>query len=195
MPVSSLMKTSSVSLCLAWDLPSVHTCRHARDCGAPPPGENSMGVRLSTCHGQMVRRVERTCGAWGQNVCRRIVGGGRLWMVGGDSGRGKVCIILRYEIRWLVSWSDCSRTCGGGIRKSVRECDNPSPTYGGLYCTGDKLRYESCQTKDCQHASDFRLEQCRAFDGNNFKIDDLPSSVQWVPKYSESKHHCSEKLA
>ena len=57
---------------------------------------------------------------------------------------------------------------------------------------GERLKYESCQTEDCHHALDIRLEQCRAFDGNNFKIDDLPSLVQWVPKYRESKHHCPE---
>ena len=113
-------------------------------------------------------------------------------MVGGDNGRGNDNIREIKQIIWLVSWSDCSRTCGGGIRKSVRECDNPTPANGGLYCTGDRLRYESCQTDDCHHASDLRLEQCRAYDGNNFKIDDLPSWVQWVPKYSESKHYCTE---
>ena len=45
-------------------------------------------------------------------------------------------------------------------------------------------RYESCETQPCKPVSDFRLEQCRAFNGNNFKIEDLPQSVKWVPKYS-----------
>ena len=84
-------------------------------------------------------------------------------------------------------WSECSRTCGGGVRKSVRECDNPTPLNGGLYCTGDRLRYESCHTQDCHQASDLRLEQCRAYNGNNFNIDDLPAWVEWVPKYTDSK--------
>ena len=85
------------------------------------------------------------------------------------------------------SWSECSRTCGGGVRKSVRECDNPTPANGGLYCTGDRIRYESCHTNDCQHHSDLRLEQCRAYNGNNLNIQDLPDNVQWVPKYTDSK--------
>lgn len=66
------------------------------------------------------------------------------------------------------SWSqfsECSRTCGGGIRKRFRSCDNPKykfyyleikltfqfnivwnrPKNGGRYCTGDRIYYESCQ--------------------------------------------------
>ena len=33
----------------------------------------------------------------------------------------------------FVSWSSCSRTCGGGVKKTTRECDNPEPTNGGRY--------------------------------------------------------------
>ena len=108
-------------------------------------------------------------------------------MVSGENGKGNDD---NCEINLIIlsdSWSDCSRTCGGGIRKSVRDCDTPTPTNGGLYCTGDRLRYKSCKTEDCHNAADFRLEQCKAYNGNNFKIADLPSWVQWVPKYSESR--------
>ena len=45
-------------------------------------------------------------------------------------------------------------------------------------------RYESCETQPCKPVSDYRLEQGRAFNGNNFKIEDLPQAVKWVPKYS-----------
>ena len=120
-------------------------------------------------------------------MLRRVAGEEWLWMVSGENGKGNDNNCEINLIQLSGSWSDCSRTCGGGIRKSVRECDNPTPANGGLYCTGDRLRYESCQTEDCHHASDFRLGQCKAFDGNNFKMDDLPSWVQWVPKYSESR--------
>ena len=48
-------------------------------------------------------------------------------------------------------------------------------------------RYESCQIEACPPSSDYRLEQCRTFNGNNFNIEDLPKSVKWVPKYSGSE--------
>ena len=86
------------------------------------------------------------------------------------------------------SWSECSRSCGGGIRKSVRDCDRPEPTKGGLYCTGDRVRYESCNTQDCPRGSkDFRLEQCQQFNGKNFDMDGVPENVKWVPKYTGSE--------
>ena len=127
-------------------------------------------------------------------MLRRVAGKGWLLMVSGENGKGNDDNCSLNLIILFVSWSDCSRTCGGGIRRSVRECDNPTPANGGLYCTGDRLRYESCQTKDCHSDSDFRLEQCKAYNGNNFKIEDLPAWVQWVPKYSESKFQAVESF-
>ena len=105
----------------------------------------------------------------------------------------------------------------------MRECDNPSPSRGGLYCTGDRVRYESCNIWDCQEDAEdfrsavtltaislygvcvcrpfpdgqthFRQEQCAVFDGNNFDIDGVPTSVKWVPKYTSSKSNFSAMFA
>lgn len=58
--------------------------------------------------------------------------------------------------RW-GNYSACSRTCGGGIEKKYRECDNPSPKNGGNYCIGDRVKYRSCATNECPHGTpDFR---------------------------------------
>lgn len=85
-------------------------------------------------------------------------------------------------------WTDCSRTCGGGIQKSIRHCTNPSPKNGGHYCVGHRVRYESCNTEDCSlDAKDFRLEQCEQFNGNDLGIEGVPKDVKWVPKYTSSK--------
>lgn len=43
-------------------------------------------------------------------------------------------------------WGTCSRTCGGGIRRGERRCDNPPPSNGGTYCTGILQRF----TRGCQ---------------------------------------------
>ena len=88
---------------------------------------------------------------------------------------------------FLFRWSECSRSCGGGIRSSKRNCTNPTPQGGGLYCIGSRVRYESCNTWECPRGSqDPRLQQCQKFNGNNFKISGIPSDVQWVPKYTSS---------
>ena len=32
------------------------------------------------------------------------------------------------------NWSICSKTCGFGIQRKSRECNNPLPKYGGDFC-------------------------------------------------------------
>ena len=78
---------------------------------------------------------------------------------------------MRNFILIVFRWSECSRSCGGGIRSSKRNCTNPTPQGGGLYCIGSRVRYESCNTWECPRGSqDPRLQQCQKFNGNNFKI-------------------------
>ncbi|XP_045114933.1 A disintegrin and metalloproteinase with thrombospondin motifs 9-like [Portunus trituberculatus] len=85
---------------------------------------------------------------------------------------------------WLP-WSDCSRTCGVGVRSSTRRCDSPAPKYGGNYCTGERVKYESCIGQPCPvGAIDFRTQQCHAFNNKNFGLTDIPEDVVWVPKYT-----------
>ncbi|PSN50868.1 A disintegrin and metalloproteinase with thrombospondin motifs 12 [Blattella germanica] len=44
--------------------------------------------------------------------------------------------------RWS-SWTTCTRTCGGGITFSERDCNNPAPMNRGRYCLGRRRQY-SC---------------------------------------------------
>ncbi|XP_065348450.1 A disintegrin and metalloproteinase with thrombospondin motifs 9 isoform X3 [Cloeon dipterum] len=78
------------------------------------------------------------------------------------------------------SWGpfgDCSRSCGGGIKVSKRECDNPRPVNGGKYCIGERMRYHSCNTQDCPYnQKDFRDQQCGMMKrGYN--------DAKWIAKY------------
>ncbi|XP_067397827.1 A disintegrin and metalloproteinase with thrombospondin motifs 9 isoform X1 [Emydura macquarii macquarii] len=86
------------------------------------------------------------------------------------------------------TWSpfgSCSRTCGGGIKTAVRECNRPEPKNGGKYCVGRRMKFKSCNTEPCSKLKkDFRDEQCADFDGKHFNINGLPPNVRWVPKYS-----------
>ncbi|XP_071191355.1 A disintegrin and metalloproteinase with thrombospondin motifs 9-like [Salvelinus alpinus] len=93
-------------------------------------------------------------------------------------------------------WSpfgSCSRTCGGGIKIAVRECNQPVPKNGGKYCVGRRMKFRSCNSEPCsKQKKDFREEQCAAFDGRHFNINGLPPNVRWVPKYSgiQMKDRC-----
>ncbi|MEQ2300220.1 A disintegrin and metalloproteinase with thrombospondin motifs 9, partial [Ameca splendens] len=88
---------------------------------------------------------------------------------------------------WGV-WSPfgtCSRTCGGGIKIAMRECNRPVPRSGGLYCVGRRMKFRSCNSEPCsKQKKGFREEQCAIFDGKHFNINGLPPNVRWVPKYS-----------
>nr|XP_045600397.1 A disintegrin and metalloproteinase with thrombospondin motifs 9-like isoform X1 [Procambarus clarkii] len=85
---------------------------------------------------------------------------------------------------WL-EWSSCSRTCGVGVRSSTRHCNSPKPSYGGWYCIGERVRYESCIMKPCPPDSiDYRTQQCQVYNNMNFNLSDIPEDVIWVPKYA-----------
>ncbi|KAL3861903.1 hypothetical protein ACJMK2_007916 [Sinanodonta woodiana] len=45
-------------------------------------------------------------------------------------------------------WGSCSATCGGGIQKRYRYCNNPIP-HGGAYCVGSSEEQQSCNTHIC----------------------------------------------
>lgn len=98
-----------------------------------------------------------------------------------------VIVFFQLERIFLYSWGPCTRTCGGGIRSSRRYCDSPPPANGGPFCTGSKIRYESCNTQPCSpDAVDFREIQCAEFNGDSKGLQGLPSDVKWVPKYGIS---------
>ncbi|XP_069798458.1 hemicentin-1 [Narcine bancroftii] len=49
---------------------------------------------------------------------------------------------------WL-KWGPCSVTCGQGIRKRQRLCNNPVPANGGRHCQGTDSERRECQSKSC----------------------------------------------
>ncbi|XP_015240797.1 PREDICTED: A disintegrin and metalloproteinase with thrombospondin motifs 9 [Cyprinodon variegatus] len=119
------------------------------------------------------------------------------WADGTDCTPGKHCkhgLCIPKELdatpvdgAWGV-WSPfgtCSRTCSGGIKIAVRECNRPVPRGGGMYCVGRRMKFRSCNSEPCsKKKKDFREEQCAVFDGKHFNINGLPPNVRWVPKYS-----------
>ncbi|XP_005924501.1 A disintegrin and metalloproteinase with thrombospondin motifs 12 [Haplochromis burtoni] len=76
------------------------------------------------------------------------------------------------------TWSYCSRTCGIGVQSSERECNNPKPEFGGKYCTGERKRYRTCNTKPCpNNIPTFREMLCSEFDTVPYHNE----LYQWIP--------------
>uniref|UniRef100_A0AAV2MN53 ADAM metallopeptidase with thrombospondin type 1 motif, 12 n=1 Tax=Knipowitschia caucasica TaxID=637954 RepID=A0AAV2MN53_KNICA len=75
-------------------------------------------------------------------------------------------------------WSFCSRTCGTGVQAADRECNNPKPEFGGKYCTGERRRYRTCNTRPCANEQPtFREMQCSEFNTVPYHNE----LYQWIP--------------
>lgn len=94
------------------------------------------------------------------------------------------------------SFGECTRTCGGGIQYSTRECESPKPANGGKYCAGSRIRQRSCNTQDCPiDEPDFRQQQCTEFDKEDQGIPGIHRSTKWIAthivhKNEECKLYC-----
>lgn len=76
------------------------------------------------------------------------------------------------------TWSFCSRTCGTGVQSADRECNSPKPEFGGKYCTGERKRYRTCNTKPCpNNTPSFREMQCSEFNTVPYHNE----LYQWIP--------------
>ncbi|KAL7669747.1 hypothetical protein ACOME3_004694 [Neoechinorhynchus agilis] len=81
-------------------------------------------------------------------------------------------------------YGQCSRTCGGGIQKRYRECNNPTPANGGRFCVGNNVGIRTCNLEKCPpRYIEYRQMQCSKYNGQTFGHADLPRNVRWVPKY------------
>uniref|UniRef100_A0A1B6CIH1 Peptidase M12B domain-containing protein n=1 Tax=Clastoptera arizonana TaxID=38151 RepID=A0A1B6CIH1_9HEMI len=67
-------------------------------------------------------------------------------------------------------WTQCSRSCGGGITMRERLCNNPQPSHRGRYCLGKNREYEICNTESCDdNLPGFRDIQCTEFNSKSFQ--------------------------
>lgn len=58
-----------------------------------------------------------------------------------------LCIVLKADIgEWLTwsSWSECSRTCGTGLKNRSRDCNGTANS-----CYGDLHQAVLCEEKEC----------------------------------------------
>uniref|UniRef100_A0A8B9J981 A disintegrin and metalloproteinase with thrombospondin motifs 1 n=1 Tax=Astyanax mexicanus TaxID=7994 RepID=A0A8B9J981_ASTMX len=115
------------------------------------------------CHNSSATEVCRQlwCQQEGQSVCTTR-NGSLPWADGTHCAHGKTCLDGKSKLikkkhlstyggwgEW-GAWQQCSRSCGGGVMFSYRECDQPTPQNGGSYCRGQRVQYQSCNTQTCE---------------------------------------------
>ncbi|XP_060055594.1 ADAMTS-like protein 1 isoform X2 [Erinaceus europaeus] len=82
------------------------------------------------------------------------------------------------------SWSECSRTCGGGASYSLRRC------LSSRSCEGRNIRYRTCSNVDCPpEAGDFRAQQCSAHND----VKHHGQFYEWLPVSNDPDNPCSLK--
>ncbi|XP_061409573.1 A disintegrin and metalloproteinase with thrombospondin motifs 7-like isoform X1 [Lethenteron reissneri] len=133
----------------------------------------------STCHSKMDAAVEGTkCGEdkWCfHGECVTVAQ--RSGSINGDWGA------------WS-SWSHCTRTCGVGVQSALRQCNNPTPRFGGRYCVGERKRYRTCNVQPCSaDAISFRQMQCSEFNTVPYRS----GLHEWAPLFGTANScelHC-----
>ncbi|XP_033962060.1 ADAMTS-like protein 1 isoform X1 [Pseudochaenichthys georgianus] len=82
------------------------------------------------------------------------------------------------------SWSECSRTCGGGASYSLRRC------LSSKTCEGQNIKYRTCINVDCPPDSgDFRAQQCSAHADVRYQ----GQYHEWLPVYNDADNPCALK--
>ncbi len=60
-----------------------------------------------------------------------------------------MCFTVQGGFSEWMEWGACSVSCGTGVQKRLRQCNNPFPANGGRHCIGSATETRSCQGKPC----------------------------------------------
>ncbi|NXV28262.1 ATS7 metalloproteinase, partial [Rissa tridactyla] len=126
----------------------------------------------NTCHSKLDAAVDGT--ACGENK----------WCFNGE------CVPVGYRPEAIAggwgswsSWAACSRSCGAGVQSAERQCNTPTPKYGGRYCLGERKRFRICNVRPCPpDKPSFRQVQCSQFNpmlykGKLYKWTPVPNNI------------------
>jgi len=99
---------------------------------------------------------EKTCGGGVRKRTRTFTPGtpgGKKCPCAADMTEKEYCNETPCEVdgEWSSwsPWSVCSVSCGGGITRRYRQCNNPQPANRGEDCKGPALEVESCFYDPC----------------------------------------------
>ncbi|CAF0913672.1 unnamed protein product [Adineta ricciae] len=146
------------------------TRTRVRICGNPAPangGQQCDGSTVETeiCSTGIDCPVDGVWGSWSAvsacvgtcgngtrvrtRTCTLPLGGGLMCI--GATRLEETCDLNRpcpIDGEWSTwsNYSACSVTCGTGVYTRVRECNNPTPNYGGDQCIGSPIETAYCQS-------------------------------------------------
>jgi hypothetical protein len=83
------------------------------------------------------------------------------------------------------NWSTCSQTCGGGLQQRRRQCDNPSPLYGGRDCSGE----EGCKSGEIH--TTIEVNHTYTVESTRPCLHVFRCPMNW--KFCAAPFHCTEK--
>lgn len=112
-------------------------------------------IRNFTCFG--IQYHQECWGGVNASQTYNISGKSPSCKVGVDGyGVGKLYTTFVYKLKsvdgnWTSwsKWHTCSKTCGNGFQKRMRNCTNPAPANGGRPCNGISMETKICTMKPC----------------------------------------------
>ncbi|CAC5422941.1 HMCN [Mytilus coruscus] len=131
-----------------------HNCGHGEDVGVRCTGEyggngdwgswSSWTKCSSSCDSGFRTR---------NRLCNHPVPSSSSLYCNGTSFEVLKCSIARCTVDgswggWSM-WSRCNATCGGGVKKRWRNCNNPYPSSGGSTCSGMAKETLLCAESNC----------------------------------------------